>query len=303
LCVLFGPAEEKLQFSEVWIETESISLMEPYSTCSALPEPHSGFLRSAVDRLKLDSRVVAVAAGGSYLTQSIDEFSDLDLVIAIEPTAYETVLTERKEIAANLGPLLAAFTGEHVGEPRLLICLYGPPLLHVDLKFISLADAADRVEDPAILWERDVRLTEALRTGVARYPHPDLQWIEDRFWIWIHYGAAKVGRGELLEATGSLAYLRAEVLGPLSLLVSGERPSGVRKIEVAAPDLARQMQATVAPHNARECAAALRAAADMYRELRGKLVSNELKLNTRAEEAAMEYLVDIAARSGLSPAT
>lgn len=277
--------------------------MEPYSTSTALTEPHAGFLQSAVDLLKQDSRVVALAAGGSYLNQSIDEFSDLDLVVAIEPAAYQSVLSERSEIAASLGPLLAAFTGEHVGEPRLLICLYGPPLLHVDLKFISLADAAARVEDPAVLWERDGRLTAALGIGAARYPYPDLQWIEDRFWIWIHYGAAKVGRGELLEAIGFLAYLRAEVLGPLSLMVSGERPTGVRKLEFAAPNLARQMQATVATHNAPECAAALRAAADMYRELRARLVSKELMRNTRAEEAAMAYLADISARCGLRSAT
>jgi hypothetical protein len=36
----------------------------------------------------------------------------------------------------------SAFSGEHVGEPRALICLYGPPLLPVDLKFVSLSDAA-----------------------------------------------------------------------------------------------------------------------------------------------------------------
>jgi predicted nucleotidyltransferase len=272
--------------------------VESYSNSPGLPEPHAAFLRSAVDRLKQDSRLVGVAAGGSYLTQSIDEFSDLDLVIAIEPDVYEAVLTQRTEIAESIGPLLASFTGEHVGEPRLLICLYGPPLLHVDLKFISLADAVNRVEDPAVLWERDGRLSAALRTGVPRYPQPDLQWIEERFWIWIHYGAAKIGRGELFEAIGFLAYLRAEVLGPLSLVVSGERPSGVRKLEFAASNLARQMQATVAEYDAGECAAALRAAADMYRQLRARLDSKELKVSARAEEAAMEYLTDIEGRGG-----
>ena len=270
--------------------------MKPNSESTALPEPHAGFLRSAVDRLKQDSRLVGVAAGGSYLTHSIDEFSDLDLVIAVEPSAYETVLTERNEIAASIGPLVAAFTGEHVGEPRLLICLYGPPLLHVDLKFISLGDATNRVEDPAVLWERDGRLSAVLRTGAPRYPQPALQWIEDRFWIWIHYGAGKVGRGELFEAIGFLAYLRAEVLGPLSLVVSGERASGVRKLEFAAPSLAGQMQATVTAYDAGACAAALRAAADMYRELRARLGSKELKINDGAEEAAMEYLADIEGR-------
>jgi hypothetical protein len=53
-----------------------------------------------------------------------------------------------------MGNLLAAFTGEHVGEPRLLICLFADPLMHVDLKFISLGQLSSRVEDPVILWER-----------------------------------------------------------------------------------------------------------------------------------------------------
>jgi hypothetical protein len=52
----------------------------------------------------------------------------------------------RAGFAGALGPLLSAFTGDHVGEPRLLICLYGPPLLHVDLKFVTPADLAERVE-------------------------------------------------------------------------------------------------------------------------------------------------------------
>ncbi|MEK6301582.1 MAG: oxalate:formate antiporter [Acidobacteriota bacterium] len=273
-------------------------MMETYSGSSALPKPHAEFLTNAVDRLKHDSRLVGVAAGGSYLTQSIDEFSDLDLVIAIEPDSYQSVLNERRAIAASIGPLLASFTGEHVGEPRLMICLYGPPLLHVDLKFISLDDAAARVEDPAILWERDGRFSAALRPSPALYPQPDLQWIEDRFWIWTHYGAAKIGRGELFEAINFLAYLRAEVLGPLASVVSRHRPAGVRKLEFAAPKLAKQMQATVAAYDARSCAAALRAAADMYRELRAGLASKELTVNSRAEEAAMAYVAEIEARCG-----
>ncbi|HWO01772.1 MAG TPA: oxalate:formate antiporter [Blastocatellia bacterium] len=267
----------------------------------ALPEPHASFLASAVDRLKQDLRLVGVAAGGSYLTQSIDEFSDLDLVIATEPASYQTIMSTRHEIAASLGPLLAEFTGEHVGEPRLLICLFGPPLLHVDLKFISLDDAAARVEDPAILWERDGRFSVAFRAAASRYPQPDLQWIEDRFWTWIHYGAGKIGRGELFEAIGFLAYLRAEVLGPLSLVLSGQRAAGVRKLEVAAPNLARQMQATVPAYDAGACAAALRAAAQMYRELRAGLASKELRINARAEEVAMDYLADIESRCRLTP--
>jgi predicted nucleotidyltransferase len=263
---------------------------------SGVPEPHAAFLRSAVARLSEDPRLVGVAAGGSYLSRTMDEFSDLDLVITVEPNAYAAVRDDRHRIAQSLGHVLAAFTGEHVGEPRVLICLYGRPLLHVDLKFVSLPEAGERVEDPAVLWERDGRLTAALKAGPARFPEPDLQWIEDRFWVWVHYGAAKIGRGELFEACDFLAFLRAQVLGPLSLKLRA-RPSGVRRLEQRAPSLAEEMRTTFAAHDAQSCAVALGRAAEMYRRLRQALVAEPLSLRTEAEQAAMAYLREVSART------
>jgi len=261
---------------------------------SFLPGPHAAFLAAAVDRLREDRRLTAVAIGGSYLHRTVDEFSDLDLVIAVEPAEYGAVAAERRAIAARLGPLLAAFTGEHVGEPRLLICLYGPPLLHVDLKFVSLAEPGVRVEDPLILWQRDDRFRAALGEP-ATFPPPDLQWIEDRFWIWIHYGAGKVGRGELFDAIELLALLRSRALGPLVLARAGARPAGVRKIESAAPELAEAMRATVATHDPRAVVTALEAAAALYRKLREPALE-ACSPNRGAEDAAMAYLAEIAAR-------
>jgi hypothetical protein len=263
-----------------------------------VPEPHAAFLEHALERLEKDERLVGVAAGGSYVTGSMDEFSDLDLVIAVEPAAYQSVTTERQSIAQGLGPLLAAFTGEHVGEPRLLICLYGPPLLHVDLKFVSLPDAALRVENPTVLWERDGRLSAALGAGIPVFPEPDLQWIEDRFWIWVHYGAGRIGRGELFDAIDSLSFLRTQVLGPLALLSQGARPSGVRKVEFLAPELADDMQPTLATYSARSCAAALRAAANLYVKLRRRMADGTLQCHLPAEAAAMAYLGEVEARCG-----
>jgi predicted nucleotidyltransferase len=263
-----------------------------------IPELHARFLERALDRLGQDARLVGVAAAGSYPSGTLDEFSDLDLLIAVEPEAYALVLHERQALARELGPLLAAFTGEHVGEPRVLICLYGPPLLHVDLKFVSLADAATRVEDPAVLWERDGRLSHALRNGVARFPMPDLQWIEDRFWVWVHYAATKIGRGELFEAVDFLAFLRGQVLGPLALQSRRARPTGVRKLEFVASDLAKRLELTLASYDERSCAAALRASILLYREWRDALAVAELRLNPEAAAAALAYLDAIEAHIG-----
>jgi len=50
----------------------------------------------------------------------MDAFSDIDLLLACEPADLVTLLEDRAALAAQLGELVAYFTGEHVGEPRLM---------------------------------------------------------------------------------------------------------------------------------------------------------------------------------------
>lgn len=258
---------------------------------STLPPAHLRFVERLLGSLPSDPRIVGIAAGGSWITNTMDAFSDLDLVIVAAPDTYASVLLDRRALASQCGTLLSAFTGEHVGEPRLLICLYDEPLLHVDLKFVSLDDVATRVEDPAVLWQRGQMLTQALGGEPAQYPQPQAQWIEDRFWIWVHYGAGKIGRGELFEAIDFLAWLRATVLGPLALQRAGARPQGVRKLEQCAPAFANALRSTVAAYDPASCVRALRACVALYLEVRPGAA--ELQADHRTEAAALRYLDEI----------
>ena len=145
----------------------------------------------------------------------MDEFSDLDLVVVRADDHQTAVLDNARAFAAELGPILHSFTGEHVGEPWLLITLFGPPPLHVDVKFVRDRDLDDRVEDGLIVWQRDGVLDAALGRADAAWPEPDPQWIEDRFWVWVHYAATKIGRGELFECLDMLSVVRGTVSGTL----------------------------------------------------------------------------------------
>ncbi|MCK6461311.1 MAG: oxalate:formate antiporter [Planctomycetes bacterium] len=261
-----------------------------------VPAAHAAFLDKALGILGQDRRLFGVGACGSFLSRRMDEHSDIDLVIGVEDGAHEEVTRERMTIAEGLGNLLSAFTGEHVGDARLVICLYGPPLLHVDLKFLRADELKERVEDPEILWEREGRMTAALAKGVARYPQPDLQWIEDRFWTWVHYATSKIGRGELFESEDCLAFLRGRVLGPLALLEKGARPAGVRRIEIHAPEVAREMEKTLSGHSARAYAEALEQAVGIYRGLRGRLATRAFAPRPAAEKAVMAHLAEVKAR-------
>jgi predicted nucleotidyltransferase len=268
---------------------------------TVMPHEHAGFLAHALPVLQADTRLVGVAIGGSFVTGRLDEFSDLDLVLAVRPSQFEEVLAERPQIAAQLGNLADAFTGEHVGEPRLLICLYTSPILHVDLKFVSLADIANRVEDPVILWEREGCVTTMFTTREAAYPLPDLQWLEARFWIWVHYLCTKIGRGETFETLAGFSFLRERVLGPLALLEAGVQPAGVRKLETAAPARAQAFRKTLPPsYDAQGFCHSLSATIDLYRTLRDALRTEGFQEHTTAEEVSLAYFARIEARAGNS---
>ena len=98
----------------------------------------------------------------------------------------------------------------------------------------------------------------------AVYPEPDLEWIEARFWIWVHYGAAKIARGEIFETLNFLGFLRYRVLGPLALASAGARPDGVRRIETRIPAAAERLAACVAGPDAAACLDALDATVALY---------------------------------------
>ncbi|RIX74839.1 oxalate:formate antiporter [Acidovorax cavernicola] len=234
--------------------------------------------------------MIGIAATGSYAENAMDTFSDVDLILTCNKEDHAGLMRDRASLAALLGPLVAAFTGEHVGEPRVLICLYGPPALHLDLKVVALPDLADRVDEPVVLWERDGRMTAAFAAGVGRHPAPDPQWIEDRFWVWVHYAALKIARGELQESLDFLSYLRVTVLGPLGLMRYGLKPTGVRRVE-ANPALAQQLASTAGAVDRAALLAALRNACAAYHAFR----PSSVKANEKAEQVAMDYVAEVAA--------
>lgn len=235
---------------------------------STLPTLHHTFLEKVHAAVAGDPRLVALL-GGSYIHGGFDQYSDLDFVIVCDDEKYEDVMATRLPFAQGIGGLLSAFTGEHVGEPRLLICLYGPELLHVDLKFVTSADLDRCVERPAVLFARDPeRLQARLDAATIAWPNASPDWFERRAWIWLHYGATKLARGELFEAIGMLGFFREQVLGPLLHRRAGLPQRGVRRIESMSQQASEQLAATVATHDPTSVRAALLAAIALYVELR-----------------------------------
>lgn len=247
------------------------------------------FADKAKTILATDDNVVGLAVAGSWLTNAIDEFSDLDLIL-VTKTKISSDKNLMLDYAKRLGDFLSGFTGEHVGEPRVLICLYDDPLLHVDIKFVTLDEFHSRIETPHIILDKDGQLEEAIVNSLAKFPYPDYQWIEDRFWTWIHYALLKIGRGEYLEAYDFMGFLRMVVFGPLLHIKNDNLPRGVRKVEtdLNSDDLAK-LQLTIPTYDRKSLLESLRNAVLLYRELRAVLYGNTIDLQKNTEEKVMNY--------------
>jgi len=251
------------------------------------------FAKKATEILKTDESVIGLAVGGSWLSNEIDEFSDLDLILVTK----EKISADQSEMlryANSLGEMISAFTGEHVGEPRLLICLYNNPLLHVDIKFLTIDEFAQRVENPILLIDKGQQLQKIIEQTEARFPYPDYQWIEDRFWTWVHYALLKIGRGEYLEALDFLGFLRMVVFGPLLHIKNNKLPRGVRKVEIQLPvEDFNLLKSTIAQYDKTSLIASLENAVEVYKKLRIELYTDNIKQNEKAEAAVKNYLTEI----------
>jgi hypothetical protein len=252
-----------------------------------LPEPHQAFLDRLIAAVRDDARFIGLLGCGSMTHGGFDVWSDLDFTLVVEEADYADVLASREMFAAALGGLLSAFTGEHVGEPRLLICLYGEPLLHVDFKFIRLLDLNHLIEKPIILWS-DRAINQMLERVDIAWPNRSPEWFETRVWVWLHYGATKWRRGEWFEAISMLAFLREQILGPMLARRAGKMQRGVRRIEELGDWAVARLLATTPGHSAEAIYEALEAAVSLYLDLRAD--APPYNLTPRMPDAFLDFI-------------
>ncbi len=251
------------------------------------------FINRVVEKIKVDKNIIGLAVAGSFITDEIDEFSDVDLILVTTERISDD-FAKMENYAQSFGDYLSGFTGEHVGERRVLICLYDNPLLHVDIKFLTLDEFQNRIEDPIIFFDRERQLEETIKSTKSEWPSLDFQWIEDRFWTWVHYATLKLGRGENFEALDFLSFVRTFVISPMLQIKNGKPPRGLRKVEANFPtsDL-EKLKATVPAYETASLFNALTNMIDIYIGLRQAIFPPTIKRRTQTESRTLEYLEEV----------
>ena len=220
-----------------------------------------------------DDRILGIGVGGSFAAGHPDEYSDLDLQLAVDDGRVGDVGRDLPDLAGRAGGVVASFTAEHVGFPNMLIVLY-EDLLHVDLEPIAASDIGARNAGLAthVVWEREAAISSRLGVQAQDDAAAQLRWFEHRMWTWCWYVQSKILRGELYEAIEGLQYLRNNVLFPLVARRRGDRPSGSRRVESILDELEGRFRETVPRHDADEALSALRASMSLYLELADPLL-------------------------------
>ncbi len=144
-----------------------------------------------------------------------------------------------------------------------------------------------------IAYEIKNQLSETINKNPATPLKVDPQWIEDRFWTWVHCAALRIGRGEFFEVIGFLDYIRETALSPLKKKQLGIAPFGVRRIEQYSLEFSQKLKKTIAAHSKESCTSALQETIKLYRELRSDISSSEIMINEAAEVEATVYLSNL----------
>lgn len=193
---------------------------------------HLTFAEKIKHLLLADDRILGLALGGSWINNELDEFSDLDFYIVLDADLENLNFEEKKELIAGAGKIVSCYINAHDNNVMTTLFDLSPQLLHVDFKWIYPIGFHDRVEDPEILIDKKGILKQIILQFPSKgYPVPDLQWHESRFWTWIHYILAKIGRGEILESINYLDEVRSCCIGPILLHKNNLPPRRLRRAE------------------------------------------------------------------------
>jgi hypothetical protein len=240
-----------------------------------------------------DQRLAGFSAGGSWGKPYFDEFSDLDIVVAVYDVDFEAVMSQRERFLPLLGELLSWY--QHYSDKRILVALYDAPplLLHVDFKWVKLSDYAQRVENPTVIWERAGELSQIIATTPFHFPFLSLQTVEDGIWTWLHYVLTKLGRGEVMEAALYLAELQLHTIAPLMLHKNGRTPQRCRRVESLPPADYTALRDAYPAIDRANCLQALRTFWATYLQLRSDLATPDFRPNHKAEAALRRYLADM----------
>jgi predicted nucleotidyltransferase len=173
-----------------------------------------------VEVLEADPRVQAVWLSGSFGRGEADEWSDLDLHVAVEDASFPALLEERAELYAAIDrPLLIQqeMPSNSIGGGRFQLVVYPGPI-EVDWN-IGPVGEAERPHDSVLLVDR-VEIPEwTLPPQTSDEQRRQAEWDLTFFWAMAPIAVKYAGRGETHQVASQIDLLAGAYISLWRLLV------------------------------------------------------------------------------------
>ena len=226
--------------------------------------PQLTLLERIVAALRADTRVRAAVLRGPFYTGRPDTYSNLDLLVVLEPSAVEAFCRQARMTLTAPGSLLWLSTV--AADPPHLRALFAGPI-QVDL-FVATPATLPPYHGWRVLFDHDGLLKSHMRLATAddRLRPEHVTALCDTFWWTIFASVGQLKRGHLWMALHALDVCRADLARVMRWRRDPQPPTehfaGLEQYLTAEDQQA--LAQTLASHDLRSIATALLCAADAF---------------------------------------
>lgn len=173
-----------------------------------LPDNHQEIVDRFLATCQADERIVAAFLGGSYATDKVDQYSDLDLFFITTDEAYEDFLSAKESFIRLLGKPLFL---EDFGIPYGYLTIFSNGT-EAEIFFYRESEYQDLYDGPyLVLLDKKGILTGEVIPVHAADPAKQIEILHqqmDWFWHELSHFIKAMGRSQLWFAYGELELLR-----------------------------------------------------------------------------------------------
>lgn len=212
---------------------------------------HKQLVQDFKEVLEQDERVVACWLEGSLARKDSDDFSDIDLWIAVKNSAFEEFVDDREAVMAKVGPVLSVlypldpFMSDEVEAFQVLFEDVDPSMtvdvyVQSDKRKAKFMKDSDADECMVIFDDKElIKIAPWNPTEVEEYVDDLFDDVVLRFWHFIPRVKTAIGREDTLEAIDYYNKRLEDLITLYRIMYTPEKAEwGIKDIEYDLPEAA-----------------------------------------------------------------
>lgn len=245
-----------------------------------------------IQKVKETPNVHGVIIGEVHTSTENDEYPDLQITILLE---QETSFEKKAEIISSIGNPICHFYKNHLGIKDLVVVFFENPFVHVQVLFLLEYQVNEKTfHEPKIIFDPSGLLNQKIYDQSKYAIKTDLSQHVERFWFLVFYCLKGIKAGELFNAIGTLAKLRANIANLNSLVdnqFAGNRPNNIDA--VAGKNLSIYIDTIPKDYSPKEIITSLESLLYIFTDLTKITADKKINNICRRNEFVLKFLEEL----------